>query len=165
MDAIDCIKTRRSVRQYTKRKISKKILEEIIDCARMAPSACNFQPWEFLVVTKKELLWNLGNAASHGAFIKDAAACIIVCGDRNNHHLVEDGCAAVENILLAANSLGIGTCWVAGLKRTYNESVKELMGIPDKMEIVALIPLGYPLQETTSHNKRTLKEVTHWEKF
>lgn len=165
MKNLKFIKTRRSVRLYDEKQITKEMLEEIIDCARLAPSARNKQPWEFIVITKKSVLEKIAEIATYGKFIKNAAACIIVCGDHENHHLVEDGSAATENILLAASALGIGGCWVAGWQKAYCREIKELLGIPEEKDIVSILPLGYPKMEVPAPPKRPLDEVLHWEKF
>lgn len=165
MDAIKCIKERRSIRVYQDKAIKKEIIEDIIDCARLAPTARNEQPWEFIAVTDKEKLAALGKASMYGPFIKDAACCIVVCGDASNKHLIEDGCAATENILLAAYSYGIGSCWVAGWKRVYNDEVKNILEIPKNLDIVSIIPLGYIKDKVKAPPKRELKDVLHWEKF
>jgi nitroreductase len=165
MQAIDALKTRRSIRRYSDKNISKDALKEIIDCARLAPSANNQQPWEFVVVTQKETLTRIANAATYGKFIKDAGACIVVCGRKNNKHLVEDCCIASQNILTAAWSMGIGSCWVAGWKRTYNPEIMHMLGIPQDMEIVSILSLGYADEKPEPHGKRKLQEVLHWEKF
>ncbi|MFH1636885.1 MAG: nitroreductase family protein [Candidatus Woesearchaeota archaeon] len=165
METIECIKTRRSVRQYLDKPVPKEIIEELADCGRLAPTARNKQPWEFIAVTGKETLKEISELATYGKFIKDAALCIIVCGDKSNKHLVEDGCIAAENILLAAHAKGLGGCWVAGWQREYNPELMKLLGIPEAMEIVAILSIGYPLRVQGMLKKRELKEVLHWEKF
>lgn len=165
MDTIECIKKRRSIRSYDDKQIPKNILEDIIDCARLAPSANNVQPWEFVVVTDKNKLIKLAAAATWGPFIKDGSACIVVCGDASNKHLLEDGSAATQNILLAAWAHGIGTCWVAGWQRDYNPEIKQILEIPDTKDIVAIIPLGYADNAPESHGKRELKDIIHWDRF
>ena len=80
-ETIQNIKNRRSVRQYSDKPIPNEILKELVDCARLAPTARNEQPWEFIVVTDKSTLAELSRIATYGPFIRDAAACIIVCGD------------------------------------------------------------------------------------
>lgn len=164
MDTTKCIKTRRSIRSYQDKKIDKKIIEEIIDCARFAPTGHNLQPWEFIIVTNKDNLKLLSEVCTYGKFIKNAACCIVVCGDKHNHHLIEDCSAATQNILLAANVYGIGSCWVAGWKRTYNKDIKNILKIPDDIDIVSVIPLGYP-SEKPKIGKKDLKEIIHWDKF
>ena len=164
-ETIKSIKERRSIRKYKDREIPKEILEELVDCGRLAPSARNVQPWEFIVVTEKETLKMLGKIISTGPFVEDSAACIVICGDAVNHHLIEDGSAATENILVAAHSLGLGACWVAGYNRTYNNKVKEILGIPGDKVLVAFIPIGYPDETAAKRTTRDLKEVIHWEKY
>ncbi|MCX6711092.1 MAG: nitroreductase family protein [Candidatus Woesearchaeota archaeon] len=159
------IKNRRSVRQYANKPIQKKILEEIIDAARLAPSAINMQPWEFVVITEKEMLNYIAENARYGKFIKDSAACVLVCGDKRNHHLVEDCSAATENILLAAKSFKIGSCWVAGYNKPYCKAIKTTLGIPEDIDIISIIPLGYYKKEVEPHGKRALEDVLHWEKY
>lgn len=164
MDALDCIRGRRSVREYSGKKIGKEILERIVDAGRLAPTANNVQPWEFVVVTERDMLGELGSVANYGGFIRDAAACILVfCKDTK--YYLEDGCAATENMLLAAESFGIGACWVAGDKKSYVETVRVLAGIPQGYKLVSMISLGYPKAGAPEKPKRKLGEVLHWEKF
>ena len=137
----------------------------MVDCARMAPSARNTHPLGFVVVTEKETMHRIGLVCANGSFIREAAACIIVCGDASNKHLVEDGCAATENILIAAKSLGIGSCWVAGWKRDYNTTLMDILEIPSEFEIVSIIPMGYPFGLATMPSKKKLPDVLHWEVF
>ena len=155
MDALACIKTRRSIRQYTNKPIDKNILQEIIDAARLAPSARNIQPWHFIVVTEKETLKKIANLTDYGSFIADAAACIVVCCEDTKYYL-EDGCNASENILLAAKSFGIGSCWVAGDKKDYCKDIKELIGVPPDYKIISLLPLGYPISDFQQPPKKRL---------
>lgn len=139
-------------------------MKDIIDCARLAPSADNIQPWGFVVVTDKQKLGRISEIATWGSFIRNAAACIIVCG-KDSGHLAEDGCAATENILLAAKAHDIGSCWVAGWKKDYCNDLKELLNIPKEFEVVSIVSLGYPAEEVKPHEKRDLDEVLHWETF
>jgi len=163
MAVTEILKTRRSVRKFTDRKIEKEILEDIIDCARLAPSANNVQPWEFVVVTDPEIKKKTSDATDHGRFIEEAPACIAVfCMDTK--YYLEDGCAATENILLAANAHGLGSCWVAGDKKKYAEDIKLILGVREELKLVSLIPLGYS-EEKVRMKKRKLQQVIHWEKF
>ncbi|MEM0231444.1 MAG: nitroreductase family protein [Candidatus Woesearchaeota archaeon] len=162
---VELIKSRRSIRGYLPKQIPKEILSDIIDAARMAPSANNIQPWEFIVITDKDKLAKIAELATWGKFIKDAAAAVIVCGEKENPHLLEDCSAATENILLAAKAYKIGSCWVAGYKRQYSEKIKELLKIPPEQEIVSIISLGYYYANPEPPNKRPLDKVLHWEKY
>lgn len=164
LEAFEAIEKRASVREYQAKPVDKPLLEKLVDAARRAPTARAVEPWEFIVVTNKETLKKLGQIASSGAFIKDAVACIaIYCKDTK--YYLEDGSAATENILLAAASLGLGACWVAGDKKPYVGQVSKLLGAPEGMKLVSLIPLGWPKTEPKQTKTRKLKDVIHWEKF
>jgi nitroreductase len=163
MDAIEALKTRRCVRAFSREPVSKGILEDLIDCGRLAPTARNVQPWEFVVVTDPERLRKIGQATDYGRHIADAQACIVVlCKDTK--YYVEDGSAATENILLAAHAHGLGAGWVAGDKKPYAAAILKLIGAPSEYKLVSLIPAGYP-SEQPEKEKRSLSEVLHWERF
>ncbi|ADL08378.1 nitroreductase family protein [Thermosediminibacter oceani] len=163
-ETIRVLKERRSIRQYAARPIPREILEDIVDCARLAPSANNVQPWVFVVVTNEEGKKELARLATWGKFIADAAACVAVFCEKDNNHAVEDGSAATENIILAAKAYGIGSCWVAGYRRPYSDEVRRLLGVPEKYELISLVPLGYS-DKTPNPPKKPLSEVLKWEKY
>lgn len=161
---IGVVKDRRSVRKFSVKPINKRILEEIVDCARLAPSAQNIQPWVFLVVTEKERLAEISKTVDWGPFIKDAVACVVVCGRKEVKRHVEDCCLASENIMLAAKSLGVGSCYVAALGKDI-EQARKLLEVPEDFEIVSLIPLGYFEENPEPHDKKRMGDVIRWEKF
>jgi len=164
MDALEAIRERRSIRKYKPDAIPKEMLEQLVDAGRLAATARNEQPWEFVVVTDKEVLKKLGGLADHGPFIADAAACIAVfCKD--GKYYLEDGCAATENILIAVAALHLGACWVAGDKKPYCPAVAELLGVPEGYRLISLLALGYEVEPTPVKKKRELSDVIHWEKF
>ena len=163
---IDALKNRRSVRQYADKPIPKDVLEELIDCARYAPTARNFQPWEFVVVTEKASLLAIARLCEHGKFIDEAGACVLVlCRDVNRY--LEDGSAATQNILLAAARFGVASCWVAGDKKPYVADILRLVGAPSELKLVSMVALGYPRSPDVFAlaEKRLLEDVLHWEKF
>ena len=80
-------------------------------------------------------------------------------------HYLEDASAAIENILVAAYALGLGTCWVAGYGKDYGEPIREMLGVPEGRKLVGLISLGYPAEEPGAKEKRELSDVLHWEKY
>lgn len=164
MDAIEALRTRRSVRQYDReRMVSDSDLETLVDCARLAASARNAQPWEFVVVRDPSTRAQLARLATNGAFIADVPACIAVfC--RNSDYFLEDGCAATQNLLIAARALGLGSCWVAGHGKPYAQAVRQLLGAPEDMLLISLVAVGYPRAIPTPA-KRPLAEVLHWEKY
>lgn len=164
MDTLEAIAKRISVRGYKLKAIPKDLLEKLVDAGRRAPTARAREPWEFVVVTGKPLLDKLGEIANTGAFIKGAACCIVVfCKDTK--YYLEDGCAATENILIAAADLGLGACWVAGDKKPYTKEVAELLGAPSDMKLISLLSLGWPDSHKDQAKNRSLKDVLHWEKF
>jgi len=157
------LKTRRSVRAFRSEPVPKKILEDLIDCGRLAATANNLQPWEFVVVTEAALLRKIDEITDYGKFIAHAGACVVVLCKDTKYYL-EDGSAATENILLAARAHGLGSCWVAGDKKTYAHDICRLVGAPSGCRLISLIPIGYPA-ETPEPPKRPHSEVLHWERY
>ncbi len=164
MDIFEAINTRTCVRKYQNRPVPGDVLEKLVDAGRRAPSAHNKQPWEFVIVTNKDTKKNIAALTDYGQFIQNAPACIVVYCEDTKYYL-EDGCATVENILLAATGLGLGACWVAGDKKIYAQKVNILLQVPDRFKLIALIPVGYPPNQQEAKNKRPLERVIHWEKF
>ena len=166
MDAMEVLKTRRSIRQFKDKTIAKKDIELMIDAARLAPSANNVQPWEFIVVTDARMRRDIAALADYGKFIADAPVCICVFCKETKYYL-EDGSAATENIMLAARALGIGSCWVAGDKKPYAVRIGKMLNVPSGYKLVSLIAIGYPVSDNfgLAHGKRPVPEVLHCEKF
>lgn len=165
MDTIEALRTRRSIRRYLKQPVEKEKIETIIDCARLAPTAINIQPWEFIVLTDSKIKKAIAEATDYGKFIQDApVAIIVIC--KNVKYFLEDGCAATTNILNAAHALGLGTCWIAGDKKPYAEKILGIIQAPKDYRLVSLISLGYPLEISSGNQmKRPINEVIHWELF
>ena len=163
MKAIEALKTRRSKRKFLSTPVPKEVVEDIIDCGRLAPSAVNIQPVEFIVVTKGEIRKKIAEMTDYGSFIANAPVCIAVFSRQTKYYL-EDGSAASENILLAAHAHGLGACWVAGDKKRYAEKVRQLLGAPQDFKLISLIPLGYS-EEQPKPAKRKLRDILHWEKY
>ncbi len=149
MNFLELAKKRRSVRHYTQQAVEKEKLDYILECARVAPSAVNRQPWQFIVVQDARWLERLATCY-HGKWFAEAPACIVVCArvqeawvrscDGKNHADI-DAAIATEHICLAAAEQGLGTCWVCNFDVVV---CKDVLGLADGMEPVALIPLGYP---------------------
>ena len=163
MDAIDCMKTRRSVRTYLDKPVPKEVIEDIVDCGRLAATAINIQPWIFVAVQDSVVKKRLADITDHGKFIEQSAVCIAVLCEDTKYYL-EDGCAAVQNILNAVRAHGLGACWVAGDKKAYAPEIMEALGAPSDFKLVALIPIGYSDQQPNPQ-KKPLSEVIRWEKF
>jgi len=159
----EVIKRRRSVRKFEPKPISEEIIRDILDCARLAPTANNLQPWLFGAVTDPSIRREIAEFTEYGKFIKDCAVCFAVFADSTKKYFLEDGCAATENILLACAAHGIGSCWVAGHKKVYVDSIRKLLKVPEPYTLIALIAAGYS-KEQPSPKKKTLDEVTFFNK-
>jgi nitroreductase len=143
--------------------VDKKIIEDIVDCAHLAATARNVQPWEFVVVTDADTRSHLAALASNGPFIAQAPVCIVVFCAEGTYYL-EDGCNATQNLLLAAHAHGLGACWVAGDKKPYVGNVAQILNAPKNYKLISLIPIGYTDAEPHAA-KRSVDDVIHWEKF
>ena len=163
MDAIECLKTRRSIRAYEPTAVPRTIVEDIVDCGRLAASAINIQPWLFVAVDDEELRRRIAEATDYGKFIEQSPVCIVVfC--RNVKYFVEDGSAATQNILNAARAHGLGSCWVAGHQKAYGGTIRTLLGLPDDYALVSIVALGHAAEERNP-DKRPLSEVLRWNRY
>lgn len=161
MDLFEAIRRRRSVREYTGEPIPREDLMRIVDAGRWAPSGYNRQPWDFIVVTDRDMIDRLKIAAP---WMEKAAAIIAVVLDPSTKFWLEDGSAAIENILLAATALGYGSCWLEGYTLPLEEEFKRLLGVPAEKRLLTLIPIGVPVA-WPEKEKRPLSEVLHWERY
>jgi nitroreductase len=161
MDAIEAIRRRRSIRNFTGEPVSRAHIEMIIDAGRLAATGYNHQPWDFIVITQKEMIDQLKSAAS---WIEKAGFVIALVLDPTTQYWIEDGAAAVENILIAATALGYGACWLEGDSQPNEEAFKTLLKVPKEKRLLTLIPVGVPV-DMPEVEKKPLKEVLHWETF
>jgi nitroreductase len=161
MDTLEAIRTRRSIRRYKDDVIPKVDLEVVVDAGRLAATGSNRQPWDFIVVTNRTMINEFKVAAT---WIGKAGAVIIVVMDPVSRWWVEDGAAAIENMLLASTALGYGSCWVEGDALPREAHFKTLLGVPDEKRVMALIPIGVAAEIPTVE-KKPLKQVLHWEKY
>lgn len=161
MDALEAIGKRRSIRRYTGEPIPCADLERIVDAGRLAASGNNRQPWDFIVVTDRQMIDRLKVASQ---WMDKAGAIIAVVLDPTSRWWLEDGSAAIENILIACTAMGYGACWLEGYTLPREEEFKELLGVPDSRRLLTLIPVGVPAESPT-RDKKPLKEVIHWERF
>jgi nitroreductase len=161
MDALVAIRQRRSVRRFTDDVVPRADLETIVDAGRLAATGNNCQPWDFVVVTDRA---TIAEFAVCGAWIAEASAVIVVVMDPQSRWWIEDGAAAIENMLLASTALGYGACWVEGDALPHEEHFKALLGIPPKKRVLALLPVGVAAK-TPTPAKKPLEHVLHWEKY
>ena len=161
MDALEAIRKRRSVREYTGEPIPKEDLETIVDAGRLAASGHNHQPWDFVVATERTMIEQLKVAS---LWMEKAGAIIAVVVDPSSRWWQEDGSAAVENMLIAATALGYGSCWLQGYTMPREEEFKVLLGVPKAKRLLTLVPIGVPVGWPTVA-KKTLDQVIHWERY
>ena len=161
MDALETIRKRRSIRKYTGDPIPRQDLETIVDAGRLAATGSNRQPWDFIVVTDRAVIDQLKVASE---WMDKAAAIIAVVMDPSSRWWLEDGSAAVQNMLLAATALGYGSCWLEGYTLRHEDAFKTFLGIPDERRLLTLVPIGVP-ESWPSKEKKPLNQVIHWERF
>jgi nitroreductase len=161
MEALEAIRKRRSVREYTGEPIPREDLEAIVDAGRLAASGNNSQPWDFVVITERDTIERLKVAS---LWMQHAGAIIAVVMDPSSPWWREDGSAAVENMLIAATALGYGSCWLQGYTMPREEEFKTLLQIPREKRLLTLVPIGVPVQWPTIA-KKSLAEVIHWERY
>ncbi|MDD5530302.1 MAG: nitroreductase family protein [bacterium] len=177
----DVIKTRRSVRAYLDKPVEDKLIEEIVEAARLAPSACNSQPWRFVVVTDKDIKNRITEKVLNGIFLpntwaKTAPVIIAVCAElsfvphtaasnlkRTKLHLLDIG-IAIEQLVLKATELGLGTCIIGWFN---GKTLRKLLNIPNSIQTIALITLGYPEEPLTVNQKEKLplEKILFWNKY
>ena len=164
METIEAIKKRRSIRTFRTNPVPKETIIKLLDCARLAPTARNVQPWEFIVVADNKTREKIASLAPNAPFVKDAPVCIvIICKDTK--YYLEDGCAATQNLLLAATDLGLGACWVAGDKKDYCNEVLGMLNVPSGYKLVSMVALGIAVEELPELDKKDLDKLIHWESF
>jgi nitroreductase len=173
VDLSEAIKGRRSIRTYKKLDLPQETVEKLLEAARWAPSAGNVQPWAFVVASLPQTKRNLSLAAYGQKDLEEASVVIVVCADEKraelnygargkNLYCLQDTAAAVQNILLTAYSLGLGSCWIGAFKE---EEARKVINAPKEMRPVALIPIGYPNETPAPRNRRPLREIKHKETF
>ena len=164
LDAIQAIKSRVSIRAYKPLPVPREILIDIADCGRLAPNGYNHQALIFVVVTDQQVRDRIADAARYGSFIRKAGACIAVFSKVGIETMVEDACAATENMIIAAQAYGLGTCWVNAYQKAHSAGVKAILKCPDDCELITLFAIGYP-DETRKTHKKPLDELIRWDTF
>ena len=170
-DALTVIHSRKSVRHFTGQTVSKDDLIKILQAGMAAPSAVNKQPWSFVVITEGKTLKLLAGKLANASMLRKAGAAIVVCaipekayGERRELAII-DSTLAGENILLAAEALGLGATWTAAYP--YEDrmtTVRESLGIPENVIPLNVIPIGYPTGSDKPKNKYKPENI-HWEKW
>ena len=166
MKLVDAIRARHSTRAFEYRAIPKDALVQLVDCGRWAPSGRNEQPVEYVVVDDRALVKELALLTDNGRFATEAGALVVVVS-RDVKYALEDGAAAVENVLLAATALGYASCWIAGDKKDYAGRVLARLEVPDGWRLIALLAIGTeaPDAPTKARERRPIQEILHWNRY
>ncbi len=173
MELFEAIQKRRSIRHYKKQPLPEGAVEKLVEAARLAPSAGNVQPYKLVIVKNEDIRQKLSTAAYGQKDVAEVPVVFVVCadekrasegyGDRGKTlYCIQDTAAVVQNILLTACSLGLGTCWIGAFKE---EDVKKIVNAPDEMRPVALIPVGVPDEAPAARSRRLLGEFVVTDTF
>ena len=163
MDAFEAVRTLLAVRSYQDKPVPDAVVRRIVEAGRLTGSGMNRQPWHFVMVRDREMLRRLGALASSGRYVAQAPLAVVVATDKSRF-AVSDASRAIQSMLLAAWADGVGSNWVGfgGL-----DAVKPLLDIPAALEVLAILPFGYPARAVGRGKKerKALREVAHLERY
>jgi nitroreductase len=165
---LDIIKRRRSIRRFDGRKIPDEHVEQILEAGRWAPSGANAQPWRFIVVTKRETLKAIAERCYYKVFksrhVGEAGAAVVICADPEAGSLTYplDAAIAGTNMTLMATALHIGSCWIGAFE---DDALRSILGIPEKLKIIALIAFGYEIGKASVPPRLPLSSLVHYETY
>ena len=162
---LSLIQNRRSIRRYLSDPIEAEKIDILMEAALRAPSSRGFNPWKFIFVTDKNVLERLSRAKQHGSsFLRDAPLGIVVCADPAKSDVwVEDASIASIFIQLAAESAGLGSCWIQIRERMHDKEktaqayIADLLNIPPNLHVESLVAVGYPEEKKTPHPREDLQ--------
>jgi nitroreductase len=171
LDVMEAVRTRRSIRRYQRRPVPEDVLRQVLNSARLAPSANNSQPWRIVVVRDDETKAKLATASHGQKFMATAPLVLVACGVPDeafefaggymSSHVI-DVSIALDHLTLAAHSLGLGTCWIAWFDE---DKVRRLLGIPEDVRVVAMTPVGYPDEAPERTPRRNLEELVMFDRY
>ena len=166
MEVYECVRARRTVRSYRPDPVPGAVVDKLLRAGRWAPSSRNSQPWHFIVVRNRETLRELGAIAASGRFVADAPMAIAIAMEDAERPDLDAG-RALQQMELVAWEEGLGTCFVGLRDEDQNRRVRALLGVPDRMELVTLLPFGYRENAGKGQGKRRkpLSEIAHRERF
>ncbi len=167
-ELLDLLSSRVSVTRYSDEDLERDQIGKILEAGRWAPSAGNMQCWEFIVVEDKKIKEKLSMYSYNQSHIREAPICIVVLGDEKkaarrfedrgkNLYMIQETAAAMQNMLLMAQSLDLGAAWVGAFKE---EDVKELLEIPENLRPLSMITVGYPRERPHISEKKRIVEST-----
>jgi nitroreductase len=162
---IELLRNRRSIRKYTDKNIDQEKIELLKEAVLRSPSSRNFDPWEFIFVDDREILTQLALCKPHGAkFLEHAALGIVICADEQKSDVwIEDCSIASILVQMAAQSIGLGSCWIQVRNRIYNENttseeyIKDILNMPGNIKVESIIAVGYPAEKKEPIKPEELK--------
>lgn len=169
MDVYECIRTRRTVREFKPDPVPEEVVYKILQAARWAPSSSNSQPWHFIVVKDRATLEAMGRIATQGSFIAQAPLAVTIVMDNAPRPQLDAG-RALQQMELMAWAEGVGTCFVGVRTEDQQRGIKELLGIPPEMELICIMPFGYRAQAQAGQRRggaprKPMSEMAHGERF
>jgi len=172
LEFYEVVRTRRSIRSFRPDLVREDALNRVLEAVRIAPSGSNRQPWKFILVRNDGLKRRLAKACGNQMFIAEAPIVVVACGSDIHYNrggymgdmsMLVDMSIAVTHLILAARAEGLGTCWIGSFD---NKAVKGILEIPDDVNVVAVTPLGYPMQGFSEPGTRkTLTEIISNDRF
>jgi nitroreductase len=163
VDFFETVEKRASVRSFSPCDLPDDELLQIVDAGRRAPSGYNRQPWEFIVIQDHSILAQLGRIQ---ACIADSSAAVAVVVDEEaTPYVREDAGAAIENMLLAVVALGYASLWVEGYVLQHEEYGKQVLGVPERLRLLAVLPIGKPVSPPVQAGKKDLKKITYTNRY
>jgi len=169
MDLYEVIRLRKSVRAYRSDSIPDDVLGRVLEAGRLAPSASNRQEWRYVVVRDAAMRAKLAEASNGQKFVAEAPVVLVACARTDGHKMTcgepcypIDVAISLDHITLRAAEEGLGTCWIGAFSQP---AVKKLLGVPDDIRVVALMPLGYPAGEPAGRSRLGLQEIVMQEKW
>jgi nitroreductase len=163
MDVFHAIHTRASVRSLMPCSVTERELEQILDAGRRAPSGYNRQPWEFILVRDRKVLDRLGRIQH--CIAEGSAAIALVMDERASAYWKEDAGAAIENMLLAIVALGYASVWVEGYVLNQEDYGKSVLGVPEQLRLLAILPVGKPAAPAGQARKKPLEELVYYDTY
>lgn len=172
MDVLDAVRSRRSIRAYKPTPVPDDVLSTVLEAARLAPSAGNIQPWHFVVVQDAQARARIARGCRYGKFLAESPVVIVACGDRkaSSRWYANETCIALENLVITATGLGLGTCWIG---RFDEGDLAAMLELPAELKIIALLSLGFPREKIDAgarllhlvRPRKKLEQIVSFERY
>ncbi len=163
-EVFEAVRTVLAVREFQDKTVPTDVLRRVLEAGHLSASASNKQPWQFVLVTERESLRELGKLVRTGPYIASSAAAVVVAVDKANPLAISDASRAIQSMILTGWADGVGSNWTgfSGL-----EGVRQKVGLPDQYEVIAVLPLGYPKRAIGKgkKNRKPFNEVVSSERF